>query len=264
VIASKTSSRRASLARRALLVALAISAIGFSALPAAAESKGPTEVPVEELMKPGPMGEITLGKPDAKATVVEYASMTCSHCAHFTKDVWPDFKKKYIDSGSVYYIFREFPLDNLAAAAAMLARCAGSDKTMSLIEVLFEKQQDWAFGEGNPVPKLFEFAKQAGFTQESFDKCLTDQKLLDNITSGRTRAADVFGVNATPTFFINGKKLDGAPTIEAFDKMLTPILGPDPPLADGPSPTPPASAQAAAPATPAAPDAPAPGQGVSK
>ena len=261
MIASKTSSRRASLSRRALLVALGISAIGFSALPASAESKGPTEVPVEQLMKPGPMGEITLGKPDAKATVVEYASMTCSHCAHFTKDVWPEFKKKYIDSGSVYYIFREFPLDNLAAAAAMLARCAGGDKTMSLIEVLFEKQQDWAFGEGNPVPKLFEFAKQAGFTQESFDKCLTDQKLLDNITSGRTRAGDVFGVNATPTFFINGKKLDGAPTIEAFDKMLAPILGPDAPHADGSSPAPPASAQAAA---PTAPPAPAPGQGVSK
>jgi len=250
VIASKTPSRRASLSRRALLLTLGVAAIAFSPLPVAAESKGPTEVPVEELMKPGPVGEITLGKPDAKATVVEYASMTCGHCAHFTKDVWPAFKTKYVDSGKVYYVFREFPLDNLAAAAAMLARCAGGDKTMPLIEVLFEKQQDWAFGEGNPVPKLFEFAKQAGFTQESFDKCLTDQKLLDSITGGRTRAAEVFGVNATPTFFINGKKLDGAPTIEAFDKMLTPILGPDAPHADNPSPTPAASGQAAAPAAP--------------
>ena len=265
MIASKTSSRRGALSRRALMVALGISAIGFSALPVAAEAKGPTEVPVEQLMKPSPMGEITLGKPDAKASVVEYASMTCSHCAHFTKDVWPGFKKKYIDSGNVYYVFREFPLDNLAAAAAMLARCAGGDKTLPLIEVLFEKQQDWAFGEGNPVPKLFEFAKQAGFTQESFDKCLTDQKLLDNITGGRTRASEVFGVSATPTFFVNGKKLDGAPTIEAFDKMLTPILGPDAPRAETPSPTPPASTQVAAPTTaPPAPAAPAPAQGMSK
>ena len=249
MIAWKTSSRWAPLSRRALLLTLGLSAIGvgigLSALPASAETKGPTEVPVEELMKPGPMGEITLGPPDAKVTVVEYASMTCSHCAHFTVDVWPEFKKKYIDSGKVHYVFREFPLDNLAAAAAMLARCTGGDKTMPLIEMLFEKQKDWAFGEGNPVPKLFEFAKQAGFTQESFDKCLTDQKLLDNITSGRTRAADVFGVNATPTFFINGKKLDGAPTIEAFDKMIGPILGPDAPHADqGPNPTPAAPGQA--------------------
>jgi protein-disulfide isomerase len=254
VTLSKTSPGRAPFSRRALLLAFGLSVvgagIGLSAVRAAAESKGPTEVPLEELMKPGPRGEITLGPPDAKVTVVEYASMTCSHCAHFTVDVWPEFKKKYIDSGKVHYIFREFPLDNLAAAASMLARCTGSDKTMPFIEVLFEHQKDWAFGEGNPVPKLFEFAKQAGFTQESFDKCLTDQKLLDDITSGRTRAAEVFGVNATPTFFINGKKLDGAPTIEAFDKMISPILG----SAAGPAPT----DQAAAPA------APAPSQGAGK
>ena len=89
----------------------------------------------------------------------------------------------------------------------MLARCAGGDKTFPLIEVLFQKQADWAFVKGNPVPKLFEIAKQAGFTQESFDKCLTDQKLLDQLTAVRTRANDVFGVNSTPTFFINGKRL---------------------------------------------------------
>jgi protein-disulfide isomerase len=138
--------------------------------------------------------------------------------------VWPEFKKKYVDTGKVRYIFREFPLDNLAAAASMLARCAGNDKAFPLIEVMFEKQQEWAFGEGNPVPRLFEIAKQAGFTQESFDKCLTDQKLLDDITAGRTRASDVFGVQATPTFYINGKKLDGGPTLDKFDAMIEPLL----------------------------------------
>ncbi len=246
---SKTPPRRAPSSRRALLLTLGLCALGagtaFSMLPASAESKGPTEVPVAELMKPGPIGEIALGAPEAKVAVVEYASMTCSHCAHFTVDVWPEFKKKYIDTGKVHYVFREFPLDNLAAAAAMLARCTGGDKTMPFIEVLFEHQKDWAFGEGNPVPKLFEFAKQAGFTQESFDKCLTDQKLLDNITAGRTHAAEVFGVSATPTFFVNGKKLDGAPTIEAFDKMITPILGDAPSQSAAPA----ATGQASAPAT---------------
>ena len=93
-----------------------------------------------------------------------------------------------------------------------------------LIEVMFEKQQEWAFGEGNPVPRLFEIAKQAGFTQESFDKCLTDQKLLEQVTAVRTRANEKFGVNSTPTFFINGKRLQEAPTIEAFDKVLAPLL----------------------------------------
>ena len=118
----------------------------------------------------------------------------------------------------------EFPLDNLAAAAAMIARCSGGEKTLAMIETLYEKQADWAFTNGNPVPKLFDIAKQAGFTQESFDKCLTDQKLLDQITSGRTHATEAFGVNSTPTFFINGKRLQEVPTLAAFDKMIEPLL----------------------------------------
>lgn len=228
MFASKTPSGRIEISRRALFVTLSLTALGaclgLRPLPALAQKKGPSEVPVEELMKPGDLPDLTLGPPDAKVTVVEYASMTCGHCAHFAKDVWPEFKKKYVDSGKIHFVFREFPLDNLAAAASMLARCAGGDKTFPLIEVLFEKQPEWAFGEGNPVPKLFEIAKQAGFTQESFDKCLTDQKLLDNITAGRSRASEVFGVSATPTFFINGKRLDGAPTMASFDKMIEPLL----------------------------------------
>ena len=223
--ASKISSGRFELARRAVLTAICAGAVGAAlALPLAAQSRGPSEVPVAELMKPVGLPDLALGPDDAKVTVVEYASMTCGHCAHFTTDVWPEFKKKYVDTGKVRYVFREFPLDNLAAAASMLARCTGKDKTFPLIEVLFEKQKEWAFGEGNPVPRLFEIAKQAGFTQDSFDKCLTDQKLLDDITAGRTRAADVFGVSATPTFFINGKKLDGAPTMEKLDAAIEPLL----------------------------------------
>ena len=215
------------LTRRELLLSLSAFALvaGFNAVPALAQQKkGPSEVPVEELMKPGALSEIALGSPTAKVTLVEYASMTCSHCAHFAKDVWPQLKTKYVDTNKIYFVFREFPLDNLAAAAAMLARCAGGDKTFPLIEVLFEKQGDWAFVEGNPVPKMFEIAKQAGFTQESFDNCLKDQKLLDDLTAGRTRASDVFGVSSTPTFFINGNRLEGAPVMASFDKMIEPLL----------------------------------------
>jgi protein-disulfide isomerase len=229
VSASKTSSGRFDHARRLVLATVAAGAVGAAvalhALPVSAQqAKGPSEVPVEELMKPVGLPDLALGPADAKVTIVEYASMTCGHCAHFTTDVWPKLKEKYVASNKVRYVFREFPLDNLAAAASMLARCTGNDKAFPLIEVLFEKQKDWAFGEGNPVPRLFEIAKQAGFTQESFDKCLTDQKLLDEITAGRTRASDVFGVAATPTFYINGKKLDGSPTLEKFDQMIEPLL----------------------------------------
>lgn len=210
-----------------LLALAAVAGIAFAtAEPSFAQRKdGPAEVPVEELMKsPEGLDELSFGSADAKITVVEYASMTCPHCAHFTNDVFGDFKKKYIDTGKVRYIFRDFPLDNLAAAVSMLARCAGKDKALPMIETFYAKQQDWAFASGSPVPKLFDIAKQAGFTQESFDKCLTDQKLLDKITTERTRASDVFGVNATPTFFINGKRLQEAPSMEAFDKVIGPLL----------------------------------------
>ena len=217
------------LSRRTLLLSLSVAAlgagIGLKPTTTLAQKKtSPAEVPMEELMKPGALPELAFGPADAKVVVVEFASMTCGHCANFHKNVWPEFQKKYIDTSKVRFIFREFPLDNLAAAASMLARCAGGDKSFPLIEALFEKQEDWAFAKGNPVPKLFELAKQAGFTQESFDKCLTDQKLLDNITNARTRASEVYGIRSTPTFFINGKRLTGTPSIAAFDKMIEPLL----------------------------------------
>lgn len=215
------------LSRRAVLAtavgAAATAVVGPSAF---AQKKGsaPAEVPVGELMQPGPLPDLAVGKEDAPVTIVEYASMTCGHCANFHNKVFPQLKEKYIDTGKVRFIMREFPLDNLAAAASMLARCAGGDKTYPLIEALFQKQEQWAFVRGNPVPELFKFAKQAGFTQESFDKCLTDQTLLDQVTSVRTRANEKFGVSSTPTFFINGKRLQDAPTLESFDKALAPLL----------------------------------------
>ncbi len=217
------------LSRRAVALSLTVAtAAGFMALTAtesfAQKKTGPAEVSVEELMKPTDLEDVALGSKDAKVTIVEYASMTCGHCQKFATSVFPQIKTKYIDTGKVRFINREFPLDNLAAAASMLARCAGGDKIFPMVETLFEKQADWAFTSGNPVPKLFDIAKQAGFTQESFDKCLTDQKLLDNITNQRKRASETFGVNATPTFFINGKRLTETPTIEAFDKVIEPLL----------------------------------------
>lgn len=185
---------------------------------------GPTEVPVEALMNQPELPDLIMGNGDAKVTIVEYASMTCGHCKQFHTKVLPDLKKKYVDTGKVRLIFREFPLDPRAFAASMLARCAGGDKTLPMISALFDTQADWAYVKENPTPKLFEIAKQAGFTQESFDKCLTDQALLDKLTAIRTRAAETFGVNATPTFYINGKKLTEPPTMEGFDKTLEPLL----------------------------------------
>lgn len=223
---SKTA-RRATrhLSRRSLLLSTAATTFAAGiALPAWAQrASGPSEVSVEELMKPGDLPDVALGPADAKVTVVEYASMTCGHCARFHTQVFPELKKKYIDTGKIRFIMREFPLDNLAAAASMLARCAGGDKAYPLVDTFFAKQADWAFKDGDPVPRLFEIAKQAGFTQESFDKCLTDQKLLDQVQAVRSRASEKFGVTSTPTFFVNGKRLAG-PALADFEKAIDPLL----------------------------------------
>lgn len=159
-----------------------------------------------ELKKPGSVEDLVLGKADAPVTIHEYASMTCSHCATFHTKVLPTLKTKYIDTGKVRLVLREFPLDNLAAAGSMLARCAGGDKTYAMIATLFEKQSDWAFVQGNPVPAMFKIAEGFGFTKESFDKCLTDQKLLDGITGVRDHANKTLGVRSTPTFSSTAKK----------------------------------------------------------
>lgn len=217
--------RRRLLAATAAIATTAATGITPHAAFAQRRGSGPTEIPVEDLMKTvDGLSDVALGPPEAKVTVVEYASMTCGHCSKFHADVFPKIKEKYVDTGKVRFIMREFPLDNLAAAASMLARCAPGEKIYPMIEMLFKTQSEWAYVQGNPVPKLFEIAKQAGFTQETFDKCLTNQKLLDQVNAQRARAADQFGVSATPTFYINGKKLQGAPTIESFDAMIEPLL----------------------------------------
>ena len=142
---------------------------------AAAETPAGAEVSMADLLVPGPLGDEIQGQADAPVTIVEYASMTCPHCSHFHETTYPEMKKKYIDTGKVRFIFREFPLDELAVAASMLARCAGGEKSIALIDVLFASQDKWAARD--PIPALLQISKQAGFTQASFDQCLKDQAL---------------------------------------------------------------------------------------
>jgi protein-disulfide isomerase len=183
---------------------------------------GTPDISVAELMTPGPLGDQVLGAANAPVTIVEYASMTCPHCSHFHETTYPELKSKYIDTGKVRFIFREFPLDPLAAAGSMLARCAGGDKYFPLVEALFSQQKDWVVQK--PLEPMFGIAKQAGFTREAFDECLANQKILDGIEATRTRAAEKFNVNSTPTFFINGKIFRGALTPEELDKQVAPYL----------------------------------------
>jgi protein-disulfide isomerase len=189
---------------------------------AAAETPAGAEVSMADLLVPGPLGDQIQGQADAPVTIVEYASMTCPHCSHFHETTYPEMKKKYIDTGKVRFIFREFPLDPLAAAAAMLARCAGKDKFFPLVDAFFAQQKDWVVQK--PLQPMFAIAKQAGFTQQSFDECLANQQLLTNLEEQRTRATQKFNVNSTPTFFINGKTVRGALTPEELDKQVAPYL----------------------------------------
>ncbi|WP_425419091.1 DsbA family protein [Oricola indica] len=211
--------------RSTLLAAAAFTAASAVPLTAFAQSAPAAagSVDMDKLLEPGPLEEQVEGAEDAPITVVEYASMTCSHCAHFHKETFPAIKENYIDTGKVRFILREFPFDPRAAAAFMLARCAPEGKYFAMVDVLFKQQQSWAFVE-NARPPLENIAKLAGFTQESFQTCLTNQKLLDDINSIRERASAEFGVNATPTFFINGKKYSGALTVDQMSAIFDDLL----------------------------------------
>ena len=178
--------------------------------------------PLAELMKPNPLGEMALGDANAPITVIEYASMTCPHCAHFSETTFPELKKRYIDTGKVRFILREFPLDTLAEAGFILARCAGPDKYFPLVETLFAQQRDWVVQ--RPLGPLTAIAKQAGLTQEKFEACLDDRQLIDGIEKVRADAAQKLGVNSTPTFFVNGKRLNGALSIEEMEAAFAPYL----------------------------------------
>jgi Protein-disulfide isomerase len=181
------------------------------------------DLDMAKVLEPGPLKEMVLGKDDAPVTIVEYMSLTCGHCGNFHKNTFDPLVQKYIDSGKARLIVREFPLDPRAAAAIMLARCAPENQFFPMISVLFKQQYTWAAAE-DARAELLNIARLAGFTQESFEACLTNQKLLDDVNSVRNKAAEQFGVNATPTFIINGKRYSGDMSIDQMSAIIDPLL----------------------------------------
>ena len=204
-----------------------LSLLGSAA--AAAALAGPRaalaqDASLTELSIPGGLGDVWLGPETAKVTVIEYASLTCTHCAHFHEATWPEFKKRYVDTGLVRFSLREFPLDPLATAGFMLARADNSARYYPVCDLLFDTQKSWAFT-NKPVDALQQVMRQAGFSQEKFEATLKDQKSYDAINAVKARAMDIFKVDSTPTFFINGKRLPGAISLEEMEKTIKPILG---------------------------------------
>jgi protein-disulfide isomerase len=161
-----------------------------------------------------------LGNPDAPITIVEYASLTCPHCAHFENEVLPELKKKWIDSGKVKLILRDFPLDEPALRAAMIARCAPPDRFYAYIDTFFAAQEKWVTAR-DYREALARLVKLGGMSKEEFDNCLKNTALENKIVEERLVASKELEVNSTPTFFINGTKFTGAPTVEEFDKVLS-------------------------------------------
>ena len=195
-------------------------ALAYGAAASAADvSKPAPPVATAQSTPGGPVyREFVLGKPSAKVTVIEYASLTCPHCAHFAQDDYPKLKKDYIDSGKIKYIYRDYPLDGLAAAAALIARCAPGDRGMTLIELLFKNQLTWVQAE-KPIEPLRMYAKQAGMSDADVDACLKNQGILDTIRDVQSTAGNLYKIEATPTFLIGDERVSGA-DYEGLKKLI--------------------------------------------
>lgn len=175
------------------------------------------------LQTPNPLGEIVLGQADAPVTIVEYSSLTCPHCGAFHRDTLPKLKKQYIDEGLVKIYFRPFPFDPYATAGAMLAQCVAPKARVNFLDILFKRQQQWIQSE-KPMDALLAFARQAGLSEADFVVCLKDEAKLEGIRQMQSAAAEELGVRSTPTFFINGEKLEGNRGLDEFDKRIKPKL----------------------------------------
>ena len=212
--------------RRAFTAALSLTGLaalaGFSPLRLISEAMAQTAA---DIAKPVSLPDMALGPANATVTITEYASMTCPHCAAFDETVFPKIKSEYIDTGKVRYVFREFPLDIKAAAGSVLARCIAKDdpgKYFAVIDLLFKQQNEWVMK--NTTETLTLIGKQAGLSQKMTEACLADQTMLDKLTADQKYAADVLKVNSTPTFFINGEKIQGEASYEEFSKRIDPLL----------------------------------------
>ena len=167
--------------------------------------------------------DMELGAKDAPVTIIEYASMTCSHCANFHMGPFKELKAKYIDTGKVRIIFREFPFDPVALQASMLARCVGEKRYFGMLNVLFKSQAKWA-NSSEPQQALAKIARLGGFTEARFKACMTNQELADMILKSRLNGSKKFGVDSTPSFIVNGVKTSGNMTVAEWDMLLATYL----------------------------------------
>ncbi|HYZ23605.1 MAG TPA: DsbA family protein [Rhodopila sp.] len=206
---------------------IAFSALSFLALVAATSFTAPTQAQSATsaaATKPVSLPDIAIGSPKAPVIITEYASMSCPHCAAFGENVFPMLRSKYINTGKVRFVFREFPLDIKAAAASMLARCIAKDdaeKYLGAVELLF-KQQDRLMAQTKDTLVLI--GKLNGMSEQEVEACGKDQALLEKIAADQRYALEALQVDSTPTFFVNGERIKGAISFEELEGRLKPHL----------------------------------------
>lgn len=167
--------------------------------------------------------DVALGKDDAPVTIIEYASLTCPHCAQFHEQSLPRLKQEYIETGKVRLIFRDFPLDGLAARAAMMARCSGPDRYYGFLDVLFRQQKSWATSP-KPLDALAQIGRLGGIGAEAFNACMNDKQVEDYVLKSRLQGQNEFKVSATPTFIINGAPHKGGYAFEELKAVIDPLV----------------------------------------
>lgn len=211
--------------RRRLIAgsALGLSALGVAAL-AATWSRTPAVVHVGGTALAGPLGDVWVGSPRAKVTLIEYAALTCPHCAAFHEATWPTVKARWVDTGQVRFALRGYPLSPLDTAGFMLAHTDGDRNYYAFTDLLFERQRSWAFVE-KPLEAMRELMRQAGLGNERFDATLRDQSLYDGVRRVSEQANSVLGVHSTPTLFVNDDRHEGALTVDALGDIIGRAVG---------------------------------------
>ncbi|MEG9883900.1 MAG: DsbA family protein [Hyphomicrobiales bacterium] len=194
------------------------------------ELKGPQtaiaaeSVDMAELSRAGGLNDMIMGSKNAPVTMIEYASLICHRCAEFDTEILPGLKRKYITTGRMRLIFREFAFDDLALAGFMIARCAPEDKYFPLIDTMFKRQQVWLAATADPRTELFKIARLSGMTKQSFNACLKNETLAREINKVYTHAEKKLGIEGVPTFFINGQVLVGNQPLERFESVINTAL----------------------------------------
>lgn len=169
------------------------------------------------------IGETAIGDPGAPVTMIEYSSLSCPHCARFHSDTFPALQERYIETGKVQMIFRDFSLNEPALQATVVAHCGGAERYVGFIDVMFKMQATWSQAP-DPVTELKQIARLGGLVEEQVDACLNDQGLIDSILEGRQNGQNEHKVQSTPTFVINDEVYPGNRSIEEFAAIIEPLL----------------------------------------